>query len=96
MEALRYIEDIETVYTLEDARKIIREENRRKRQEKERMAERKKVIAIYYFKQKLCGLFVLACGIVTPNILEGDATASLLFIPLGLYLVFTRQKVMDF
>lgn len=47
-------------------------------------------------KQKLSGLLLVACGVGTPIILEGDATASLIFIPLGLYLVFTRQKVMDF
>ena len=47
-------------------------------------------------KQKLSGLLMVACGVAAPILLEGDATASLLFIPLGLYLVFTRQKVMDF
>jgi hypothetical protein len=47
-------------------------------------------------KQKLSGLSMVACGVAAPILLEGDATASLLFIPMGLYLVFTRQKVMDF
>ena len=47
-------------------------------------------------KQKLSGLFVTMFGVAIPFLMEGDATASLLFIPLGLYLVFTRQKVMDF
>ena len=47
-------------------------------------------------KQKLNGLLLVACGVVVPILLDGDATASLLFIPLGLYLVFTRSRVMDF
>lgn len=47
-------------------------------------------------KQKLTGLLLVACGVAAPIILEGDVTASLLFIPSGLYLMFTRSKVMDF
>ena len=47
-------------------------------------------------KQKLNGLLLVACGVAVPILLDGDATASLLLIPLGLYLVFTRSRVMDF
>lgn len=47
-------------------------------------------------KQKLSGLLMVACGVAAPILLEGDATASLIFIPLGLYLMITRQRVLDF
>ena len=47
-------------------------------------------------KQKLSGLLLVACGVVTPILLDGDATASLLFIPMGLYLVSTKKRVIKF
>ena len=51
---------------------------------------------MYYLKQKLCGLALVSIGVIIPFVLDGDDTASLLIIPLGLYLVFTREKVMMF
>ena len=51
---------------------------------------------MYYLKQKLCGLTLVILGIITPVVCDGDATVSLLIIPLGLYLVFTRKRVMMF
>ena len=35
-------------------------------------------------------------GILCPFISDGDATASLVVIPIGVYLIFTKQKVMNF
>jgi hypothetical protein len=35
-------------------------------------------------------------GIFTPFLLDGDATFSLIALPLGLFLVFTKEKVMMF
>lgn len=51
---------------------------------------------IYYLKQKLCGLALVCIGVITPLALDGDATASVLVIPLGLYLIFTKNKIMYF
>ncbi len=51
---------------------------------------------IYYIKQKLSGLVMAAIGIVTPILLDGDATVSLIVLPLGIYLIFTKEKVMMF
>ena len=48
----------------------------------------------YFIKQKLCGLAMLIIGIAIPILLDGDATVSLFAVPLGLYLIFTRNKVM--
>ena len=77
------------LYTLEDAEKII--DYRRERQYR-----RKKSIAIYYIKQKLSGVVMAVLGIITPLVLDGDATVSVIFLPLGIYLIFTKSKVMDF
>lgn len=57
---------------------------------------RKKAERIYYIKQKLSGLTLSAIGILIPFMMDGDATASLFILPLGLYLLFTKEKVMMF
>lgn len=57
---------------------------------------RQKAERIYYIKQKLSGLIMAAIGIVTPFLCDGDATFSLIALPLGLFLMFTKEKVMMF
>ena len=57
---------------------------------------RQKVERVYYIKQKLSGLTMAAIGIFTPFLLDGDATFSLIALPLGLFLMFTKEKVMMF
>ena len=47
----------------------------------------------YFIKQKLIGLALIICGILAPVVLDGDATVSVLFLPLGSYLIFTRNCV---
>ena len=51
---------------------------------------------IYYIKQKLSGLTMAAVGIITPIILDGDSTFSLIALPLGIWLLFTKEKVVMF
>ena len=50
----------------------------------------------YFLKQKLCGLILAAIGIIVPIVCDGDVTASLLLVPMGLYVLFTKEKVMIF
>lgn len=50
----------------------------------------------YFIKQKLSGLTVAAIGIITPILLDGNATFSLIALPLGTWLLFTKEKVMMF
>lgn len=57
---------------------------------------RQKAERIYYTKQKLSGLTMATIGIFTPFLLDGDATVSLIALPLGLFLIFTKEKVMMF
>lgn len=57
---------------------------------------RQKVERVYYIKQKLSGLTMAAIGIFTPFLLDGDATFSLIALPLGIWLLFTKEKVMMF
>ena len=83
-------------YTLEQAREIIAEENRQKAIRRAERKARRKAERIYYIKQKLSGLTMAAIGISTPFLLDGDATFSLIALPLGLFLMFTKEKVMMF
>lgn len=82
-------EAIETVYTYEEWLKEYncREIKRRIRQRTE---------YLYYTKQRLSGAIMAAIGIITPFILDGDATFSLVALPLGIFLMLTREKVMTY
>lgn len=80
---------IETVYTYEE---WIKEYNRRKTKRKIRQRTKR----LYYMKQRLSGAIMAAIGIITPFILDGNATVSLFALPLGIFLMLTREKVMIF
>ena len=82
-------EAIETVYTYEEWLKEYncRETKRRIRQRTEHL---------HYMKQRLLGVIMAAIGIVMPFVLDGDATLSLVVLPLGIFLLLTREKVMTF
>ena len=81
-------------YTLDQARKIIAEENRQKAIRIAERKARKKQNIICYLKQKFLGLAAVGAAIYCPLLLDGDATASLFFLPIGIYLLFTKEKVM--
>ena len=87
---------MEKLYTLEEAKKIIEEENKQKAIRMAKRKARKRAETIYYMKQKLSGLTMVAIGIITPILLCGDATFSLVALPLGIWLIFTKEKVMMF
>lgn len=83
-------------YTLDQARQIIAEENRQKAIKQIKRKARRKAQIIYYIKQKLSGLIMAAIGIIAPFLLDGDATISLIVLPLGIFLILTKEKVMTF
>ena len=82
-------EAIETVCTYEEGPK---EDNRRKT----KRSIRQRTEHLYYMKQRLSGAIMAAIGIITPFLLDGDATISLLALPLGIFLLLTQEKVMTF
>lgn len=61
------------------------------RQYKEKQKQRK----AFFIKQKACGVLLVEIAAAAPFLI-GDGTASLIFLPLGLYLTFTKQKIMQF
>lgn len=72
----------EETYTLSEAKRIINAE---------RQAKREKIL--YYAKQKLLGILAIGISIASPLLLDGDATISLIMLPLGIYMLFTKEKV---
>ena len=72
------------------------EENKQKAIRRAERKARKRAEAIYYIKQKLSGLTMAAVGIITPILLDGDVTFSLFALPVGIWLLFTKEKVMMF
>lgn len=61
---------------LEDMRKRQREKKRRRQ---------------YFIMQKLNGIALLAFTVLAIYILEGDATIAVFTVPLGLYMIFSRE-----
>ena len=45
-------------------------------------------------KQKIIGLLLVLIGVITPFLLDGDATLSVLIVPLGLYAIFTKEYIL--
>ena len=64
--------------------------------EYKRRTYRSRAERAYFLKPKLCGVVLAAIGIIVPIICDGDATASLLLVPMGLFVLFTKEKVMLF
>jgi len=92
MEKYRTLEDIQA-YSAGYAAAVIdmaqREERRRKR--RAAAAARRK----YFLIQKAVGLALVIVNIAAIPVLDGDITAALILVPLGMYLVFTREKALD-
>ena len=72
----------EETYTLREAKRIINAARKVKRES-----------LLYKAKQKLLGVVAIAASIVSPILLDGDATISIIMLPLGIYILFTKEKV---
>ena len=75
-------ESIETVYTYTEWEKIYHRNKARQREK-----------AMYFLKQKATGLLLSAVGIATTVLLK-DATVLIVSFPVGMVLLFTKEKVM--
>ena len=72
----------EETYTLSEAKRVINAERKAKRE-----------LLLYKAKQKLIGLLGIGVSIASPLLLDGDATISIIMLPLGIYTLFTKEKV---
>ena len=50
----------------------------------------------YFIMQKLSGLTMILIGLISPIVCDGDGTFLLIALPIGIYLMITRNKVMTF
>ena len=71
----------EETYALRETKRIINAERQAKRE------------LLYKAKQKLLGVVAIGISIASPLLLDGDATISLIMLPLGIYILFTKEKV---
>ena len=72
----------EETYAISEAKRIINAERQVKRES-----------LLYKAKQKLIGLLAIGISIASPLLLDGDATISIIMLPLGIYMLFTKEKV---
>ena len=72
----------EETYTLQEAKRIINAERKAKKES-----------LLYKAKQKLLGILAIGVSIASPILLDGDATISVIMLPLGIYMIFTKEKV---
>lgn len=49
---------------------------------------------IYFIKQKLVGLLVIVLAILSVIFSEGDGTAALVMVPMGIGLIITKDMVL--
>ena len=72
----------EKTYTLAEAKRIINAERNAKRE-----------LLFHKAKQKLLGLLAIGVSIVSPFLLDGDVTISVIMLPLGVYILFTKERM---
>ena len=93
MENYRTIEDIQAYsagYAAAVADMVERDAKRRKRQRA--AAKRSK----YFLIQRAVGLVLVVTNMLAAYIMDGDITAAVLLVPLGIYLMLTKEKVLEF
>lgn len=83
---------MKTIYSVGSYEEWLKKYNRQ--EAKRRIRQRTE--HLYYIKQRLSGAAMAVIGIVAPFLLGGDATFSLFALPLGIFLLLTREKVMTF
>lgn len=59
---------------------------------KEKLEEKKRASVV----QKVMGIMILALGVTSIPVLNMDITAALIFIPAGLYLIFTKKSFIEY
>jgi hypothetical protein len=68
---------------------VEREAKRRKRQRA--AAQRRK----YFLIQRAVGLVLVAANVLAAYVLDGDITAAVFLVPLGIYLMLTKEQVLE-
>lgn len=78
-------------YTLDQAREIIKQESLIRKRKLERVRREKRKMLF----QKFAGILMIIIGIIV-TMVEGDGTSLLISLSVGMFLLFTKRKVMIF
>ena len=92
MENYRTLEDIQAYsagYAAAVADMVERDAKRRKRQRA--AAQRRK----HFLIQRSVGLVLVAANVLAAYVLDGDITAAVFLVPLGIYLMLTKEQVLE-
>lgn len=73
----------EPAYSLRPVQNIVLDRIRAKQTDK-----------VYFIKQKLCGLILVIVAFILPLLTSGDVTSSIVVLPLGVWLLVTKEKLM--
>ncbi len=85
------IENAKIAYTYEEWLSICKQrENENLRRIKQRTEY------LYFLKQRLSGIVIIASGITLSFLVNGDVTFLIFVLPLGIFLITTKEKVMTF
>ena len=87
---MRYAVIIYTDITSEAAIADYMQQRRWDMQRERRRRQRRQ----YFLKQRLTGVFLLAFTVLAVMVTDGDATIAIITVPLGLYLVFTKEMLL--
>ena len=87
---MRYAVIIYTDITSEAAIADYMQQRRWDMQRERRRRQRRQ----YFLKQRLTGVFLLAFTVLAVMVTDGDATIAIITVPLGLYLVFTKEMIL--
>ena len=63
-------------------------------QEAHTAADNRRKDKLYYIKQKLIGVILIALGAISVPVSEGDGTAFVMMLFIGLALIATKDKVL--
>ena len=88
---MRYAVIIYTDTTSEAAIADYMQQRHWDRQREHRRQQRRQ----YFLKQRLTGVFLLVFTALAVMVTGGDATIAVITVPLGLYLVFTKEMVIE-
>ena len=69
-----------------EAKAAYMERRRKWRQQEQHKRQRR----LYFLKQRLCGAVLIALAVLA-IILLGDATVAVILVPMGLFLIFTKE-----
>lgn len=76
------------LYTLDEARAVL---HRKKIVEKAKRKNARRAL----FAQRIFGIMLVIGSLALPVINNGDATASLIVLPLGIFAVAAKEKIME-